>query len=312
MSDKFALFDGNNLAHIAFHRGKSIILKNKQVEAAAAAKKKGKKFDKKSIALTEKDFDAVTGMMYTVFFRKMHKLIKIFKDYHYIFTWDNPGSSEWRRAIMPGYKASRDYDTDPIWRVLFDSIDELRIILDSYPIFQMRINKLEADDIMYVMAGELAKVGEVVIVSGDSDMIQAIQRFGVKVYHPIKDKYVKGPNTYDYCLYKAIKGDKADEIIGIHGYGEKKATKLAEDMWGEDFVDDISCPELDDEQQRQVLMNLRLIRIENNPNLSKVQFNVDDIYAAETVDFNKIQKFYFDHKLRSLVEGFDSVISIFS
>jgi len=315
MSDKFVLFDGNNLAHIAFHRGKSSILKNKITEAEKKAKAKGKKFakaDAKKIKLVQKDFDAVTGMMYTVFFRKLHKLIKIFKDQTYIFTWDNPGSSEWRRKIMPEYKASRDYETDPIWRVLFDSIDELRVILDSYPIHQVRIEKLEADDIMYVFAGELSKIGKVTIISGDSDMIQAIQRFGVKVYHPIKDKYVKGPTTYDYCVYKAIKGDKSDEIEGIYGYGEKKATRLAEEIWGEDFVDDISCPELDNKQQKQVIKNLRLIRIENNPNLKKATVNMDAIIASKHVDLSAIQKFYFNHKLKSLVEGFESVVSIFA
>lgn len=315
MSDKFALFDGNNLAHIAFHRGKSIILKNKIKEAEAKAKKQGKKFtkkDKDKIKLVKKDYPAVTGMMLTVFFRKLHKLIKIFKDYTYIFTWDNPGSSEWRRAYMPEYKASRDYETDPVWRILFDGIDELRVILDSYPIHQERIEKLEADDIMYVFAEQLSEVGDVVIISGDSDMIQAIQRFGVKVYHPIKDKYVKAPTTYDYCVFKAIKGDKADEIEGIHGYGDVKAARLAEEIWADDFIDDISCPELDKKQQKRVLLNLKLIRIENNPNLKNVKVDLDAIQAAKRVDLNKIQKFYFSHRLKSLIEGFDSVISIFA
>jgi len=312
MNDKFALFDGNNLAHIAFHRAKSIILKKKIEIAFIEAKKKKKKFDKKTIKLVEKDFDAVTGMMYTVFFRKLHKLIKIFKRYNFIFTWDNRGSSEWRRKIFPEYKISRDYETDPIWRILFDNIDQIREILKSYPMHQERVEKLEADDIMYVFAGELSKVGEVVIISGDSDMIQAIQRFGVKVYHPIKDKYVKSPTTYDYCVFKAIKGDKADEIDGIFGYGDVKAAKLAEEIWGEDFIDDISCPQLNNEQQKTVLKNLRIIRIENNPNLKNVKVNLPLIFKAQKVDLSKIQKFYFDHKLKALIESFESVISIFS
>lgn len=308
MSDKFALFDGNNLAHIAFHRAKSIILK-KKIEIVEAKKKK---FDKKKIKLVEKDFDAVTGMMYTVFFRKLHKLIKIFKGYYFIFTWDNRGSSEWRRAIFPEYKISRDYDSDPIWRILFDSIDQIREVLKSYPIHQERIERLEADDIMYVFAGELSKVGEVVIISGDSDMIQAIQRFGVKVYHPIKDKYVKSPTTYDYCVYKAIKGDKSDEIEGILGYGEVKAARLAEEIFNDDFIDNISVPELTNEQQKIVLRNLQLIRIENNPNLKNAKVDINLIFASAKVDLMKIQKFYFNKKLKSLVESFESVVSIFA
>jgi 5'-3' exonuclease len=143
-------------------------------------------------------------------------------------------------------------------------------------------------------------------------MIQAVQEFGVKLFHPIKDKYVQAPTTYDYCVYKAIKGDKADEIEGIYGYGEKKAARLAEELYSEDFIDDISCPELSKDQQKQVLRNLRLIRISNNPNLKNAKVDIDEIISCSNVDLPKIQKFYFDNKLKSLVEGFESVVSIFS
>jgi 5'-3' exonuclease len=311
MKKQFALFDGNNLGHIAFHRGKSIILKNKIKEYAKKHKVK-ESVAKKKVALKESDFPAVEGMMYTVFFRKLHKLFKIFKEHTYIICWDNPGSSEWRREIYPDYKVRRDYDTDPIWRVLFDGMDEIRKVLNFYPVHQEQIEKLEADDIMYVMSGELSKLGKVVIVSGDSDMIQAIQKFGVKVYHPIKDKYVEAPKNYDYCIFKAIKGDKADDIEGIVGYGDVKAARLAEDMYGEDFVDDIACPELNKEQQKKVLKNLRIIRIENNPNLKNIKVSTSSIEASKRIEFDKIKKFYFDHKLKSLIEDFDTVISIFT
>jgi len=75
--NKFVLFDGNNLAHIAFHRGKSIVQKEK------------------GELLTKEDFSVVESMMYLVYFRKLHKYIKMFKNSYFIMTWDNPGSSEW-------------------------------------------------------------------------------------------------------------------------------------------------------------------------------------------------------------------------
>jgi DNA polymerase-1 len=300
--NKFILIDGNNLAHIAFHRGKSIILKNKKEDS---------KNKKKNVELTQEDFPAVEGMMYIVFFRKLHKYFKMFKGYYFVMAWDNPGSSEWRRELYPEYKASRDYETDPIWSILFNVINKLREVLEYYPIYQLKVEKLEADDILYVLSRTL-KDQKVVILSGDSDMIQAAQEFGVKIYHPIKDKYVEIPKTYDHCMYKAIKGDTSDEIDGIYGYGEVKATRLAEEIYNEDFLDNINTNKLDKEQQDAVLRNLKLIRISNNPNLKNLKVNVDEILSHSNVDLHKIQKFYFEHKLKSLIETFDGVVSIFN
>lgn len=305
MNGKFVLVDGNNFAHIAFHRAKSIILKNKQ-------KKEPDRKKAKLIKLEESDFETVEGMMYVVFFRKFHKYLKMFKEHYFIMTWDNPGSSKWRREVYSEYKAKRDYTKDPIWRILFTGIDTIREILQSYPVCQEKVDKLEADDIMYVFSRELSKSNEVVILSGDSDMIQAVQDFKVKLFHPLKDKYIKSPTTFDYCVYKAIKGDKSDNIEGLHGYGEKNATRLAEEIYPEDFIDDFSCEELSREQQDLVLRNLKIIRIANNPNLKNAKVDYEKMQECSAVDLKKIKKHYFDHRLKSLVEDFDSVVNIFS
>lgn len=312
MNSKYAILDGNNLAQIAFHRGKSIVAKDK-IKEYAEQNNTTESEAKKLAEIDESDFEAIEGMAYLVFFRKLHKLYKNFKDYIFIIAWDSAGSSDWRREVYEGYKANRDYGTDPTWKVFFTVRDELREVLKAYPIHQIKIERLEADDIMYEMSRQLSQEGHrVVIISGDSDMIQVVQEFGVKLFHPIKHKYVPAPKTYDYCVYKAIKGDKSDTIQGLFGYGEKKATKLAEEAFGEDFVDDFSAPELSDEQQKQVLRNLQIIRISNNPNLKEVVVDIPKIDKDNHIDLNKIKKFYFDKKLRSLLEGFDSVATIFS
>jgi len=179
--------------------------------------------------------------------------------------------------------------------------------------YQVKIEKLEADDILYVYSKELSQIGKVIIISGDSDMIQAAQDFGIKVYHPIKDKYVEIPKTYDYCVFKAIKGDKSDVIQGIYGYGEVKSARLAQEIYGEDFIDHFSAPNLTEEQCETVIRNLKLIRIANNPNLKNASVDLEKIKDANAnVDFQKIKKFYFDYKLKSLIETFDSVMAVFN
>lgn len=246
--------------------------------------------------------------MYHVFLLKMHKFFKKFKDYYFIICWDNIGSTEWRKEIYPEYKSGRNYEADPIWNILFNGIRNLQTLLLSYPVSQESIEKLEADDVMYAYAGFLSNQGEVTIASGDSDMIQAVQDFGIKLYHPVNDKYVETPKTYNYCLYKAIKGDKSDDIEGLYGYGEVKSAKLAE-LIGND-IDAIG--QLNDEQKSIVLRNLQLIEIKNNPNLGKAVPDLTKIHSSGNVDMIKIQKFYFDKKLRSLIEDFDSVVSLFA
>ena len=222
MSNKYLLLDGNNLAHIAFHRAKSIIIKKKKALAEA------EKLILPEGVIDQTDHSIIESVMYHVFFLKLHKHFKKFKGYQFIVCWDNPGSHEWRREIYPEYKVRRVYDQDPVWRVMFNGIAKLQNILSAYPIVQVIIEKLEADDILYAYSSVLREYGEVVIISGDSDLIQAVQDFGVRLYHPITDKWVKAPTTYDYCLAKAIRGDNTDDIPGIYGYGPVKSTALAE------------------------------------------------------------------------------------
>jgi 5'-3' exonuclease len=146
----------------------------------------------------------------------------------------------------------------------------------------------------------------VTIVSGDSDMIQVAQEFEVKLFHPIKDKYVEIPKDYDYCLYKAIKGDTADVIEGVYGYGEVKSERLAREAYKTGKL------ALNEDQKKIVSENLKIISIANNPNLNNAKVEIDKIKdARNNLDFQKIKKFYFDHKVRSLLETFDSVMSIF-
>jgi 5'-3' exonuclease len=135
---KIVLVDGNNFAHISFARSKAIILKNKM---------ESKKLNKKEAAIAQDDYKQIEMMTYVIFFRKLHKYIKKFNDYKFIVCWDNPTSSDWRKAVYPEYKSGRDYVTDPIWLMFFNCMDEIKRCLNYYPILQFNIETLEADDI---------------------------------------------------------------------------------------------------------------------------------------------------------------------
>jgi 5'-3' exonuclease len=308
---KIALFDGSNFAHISFHRAKSIILKNK-AKKYAEKHKVSEKAAKADVAITKSDFSEVESMTYLVFFRKLHKYLKIFKDSIWIIAWDNPTSSDWRREVYSDYKGNRDYDTDPIWRdVMFPCMDNLKAVLQYYPIHQLNIEKLEADDIAYLVAKQFPGK-DTVLISTDSDWLQIVQEFKVKLFHPLTDKYKKVPEGYEYIIQKAIMGDKGDNIPGLEGYGPKKSQKLAEELYGEDFIDNMSAPELTDEQQETILRNVKLMSIANNPHIKNADIDFSALRFQPKLDLRKIQKFYFDYKLKSLLEYFDRVADILS
>ena len=50
----------------------------------------------------------------------------------------------------------------------------------------------------------------------------------LKIYHPIKKVFIEKPD-YDYVTWKALRGDKTDNIEGIKGVGDKTALKLVKD-----------------------------------------------------------------------------------
>jgi len=295
MENKITVLDGNNLAHIAFHRGSSIILKKLKEEK-----------EDRTYKLQPEDYPSVEGMMYHVFFLKLHKLYKDFKNSYFVIAWDSPGSTQWRREIYPDYKAGRVYG-DPIWQVLFTGMDNLRVVLDEYPLSQVKVENVEADDIMYKYAQDLHEKYKIVIITGDSDLLQITQEFpSVKIYHPIKSKFVKPPKEYDYCLWKAIKGDKSDDIPGLPGYGDKRSAKLAIELGEKPNT------KLSPDQLAIISRNIQLISIKNNPNLERIPIDEDIILSSSRINPKAIKKFFYDHKLADQLEKFHETISIFS
>lgn len=100
----------------------------------------------------------------------------------------------------------------------------------------------EADDVIGTIAKQAAKrkqIGEVVIVTGDRDILQLVDK-KIKVYAPIKGlsesrlfnaKEVKeymGVTPQKIIDYKALIGDQSDNYPGVPGIGPKTAIGLLE------------------------------------------------------------------------------------
>lgn len=139
-----------------------------------------------------------------------------------------------RHAEYSEYKANRAEMPDDL-SIQFQRIDEL---LAAFDIPSYSAEDYEADDVLAALARQAGVQGvETLIVTGDTDAFQLIDphvrvmtprhSFGDTVIYDedgIRERYgLEPPQLIDY---KALVGDKSDNIPGVQGVGAKTATKL--------------------------------------------------------------------------------------
>ena len=116
---------------------------------------------------------------------------------------------------------------------------------------------LEADDIISWLVKE--KCISSTIVSVDKDMLQLVDN-QTDYFNPIKKKLINlenfeeevGVEIDQYVLYKALLGDKSDNIDGIEGYGVVKSKRLVSE--GYDGVVKVLSNENKDKLDKNILL----------------------------------------------------------
>ena len=160
------------------------------------------------------------------FFRSLKPLVEKLQPEKAYFVLE--GRPKHRSSLLPEYKAQRPQGTDDFWRQAKD----IRSILESLPIIQIRHPDYECDDVIANLAKHHVQEGhDVVVVSNDSDFIQLYDRLDnnkFKIYNPMRKKFVERP-PHNYLEWKSLRGDSADNIPGIKGVGDKTATKFMND-----------------------------------------------------------------------------------
>jgi len=139
-----------------------------------------------------------------------------------------------RHDAYPEYKANRARMPDGL-RVQFQRIDEM---LEAFAIPTYSAETFEADDVLAALAEQARAQGvEVLIVTGDTDTFQLIgphvrvltsrRNFGETITYDvagIRERYGLEPGQL--IDYKALVGDKSDNVPGVAGIGEKTAVTL--------------------------------------------------------------------------------------
>lgn len=165
------------------------------------------------------------------FFRVLKSTVAEFSPDIVYFPLD--GVPKVRIDMDESYKANRAVDdSDPevvaYWNYFREQKRKIISLLKrDYPIRVVFHPHQECDDLVNYIIKYIHVDDDVVIVSSDTDFIQILNEFPnrVKLYNPVSKKYRQN-TPYDYVAWKAMVGDKADNIAGVKGIGKKTAEKI--------------------------------------------------------------------------------------
>ncbi len=144
-------------------------------------------------------------------------------------TFDEKGPTH-RHEEFKEYKAHRP----PMPEGMSAQIPYIHRVVEAFGIPVVRKQGLEADDLIGTLARKAEAAGfEVVIVTGDKDMLQLVTP-AVRIYDPVKDKSLGeaecrekfGVEPARVVEIMGLMGDATDNIPGVKGIGEKTAAKL--------------------------------------------------------------------------------------
>lgn len=157
-----------------------------------------------------------------------------FKPKHIAIAFDAPGES-WRKQLYAQYKAQRPQKDEALERGLAACVDRLSVDRDV-----MYISGVEADDLVASRCQHAIDTGHrVVCCSSDKDLYQLLraqqvtQMTTIKTYRGklLDTKYftaVEFESLYGFLpiqwpQYRALCGDKSDNVAGVDGIGPKAA-----------------------------------------------------------------------------------------
>ena len=217
-------------------------------------------------------------------------LLKLLKDYnpqHVAVVFD-AGRTTFRTEMYPEYKANRAAMPDDLRM----QMEPIREVVRAFNIPTLELQGYEADDIIGALAKRFAdKGGDVVVVTGDKDLMQIVtervtlldtMKGKVSGITEVIERFGVGPELVIDIL--GLAGDSSDNIPGVPGIGEKTATKLILEFGSLDSLleraDEIKGKngERLREFREQALLSRRLATIECNVPL---EVDLETLIACE-------------------------------
>lgn len=241
-----------------------------------------------------KDIRGVIG-----FIGGMLKAINLYDFDEMIVVFDSESSTSERLDIDTNYKGNRvDYSSVPDEENPYSQLDFIYTVLDHMKVEFIEVEGYEADDYIASLCRVYSNY-EIVIISTDRDFLQLVTD-KTTVYSPrgkmsieftpfkVYEKFsIKPSQVIDY---KALVGDKSDNIIGIKSIGPKTAVKLLELGTLEELLS--GKVRIDEKLNRKLQDNIDLV--ERNIKLITMNNEIDIRLDSMNMSIN------FDRKLKTV------------
>ena len=157
---------------------------------------------------------------------------------HFAVVFDAKGKKTFRHTICSTYKANRSAAPE----ALVPQFDLIRRAVRAFGVPAVELPGYEADDVIATLVRQAVKAGgEVVIVTGDKDLMQLIGP-GVTILD--KDRVLAEPDVIEkfgvppaqVIDVQALWGDSIDNVPGVPGIGGKTAAHLVRQHGGLDAI----------------------------------------------------------------------------
>jgi 5'-3' exonuclease len=152
---------------------------------------------------------------------KLCKKFKTIKSNIY-FGVDCYRNTIWRNEYLKSYKQQR-IDNPEFNREIFNYFKT--IIKDKYNLKLINCDNLEADDVIAIIHKEITNKINTIIITNDSDYVQLKNDRTTIINMQLKDITLKH-NLKNYTIYKALIGDKSDNIKRVGKINKVIAEKI--------------------------------------------------------------------------------------
>ncbi|HEX8992186.1 MAG TPA: DNA polymerase I [Anaerolineales bacterium] len=214
-----------------------------------------------------------------------------------------------RDAIYPTYKGTRAKMPDE----LRPQIERIRQLVDAFNIPRLELEGFEADDVL----GSVARLANeqglgVKIITGDRDLLQLVNNRTAVYLAGDEQNYITpedvvrklGVRPDQVVDYKAIVGDKSDNIPGVSGVGEKTAIALLEKFGTLDAIYQ-NIDQVEKRWQAKLLASRDLARLSYD--LARIRTDLPvqlDLERARAHDFDpdQIEAFLESLEFRTLIK----------
>ena len=239
------------------------------------------------------------------------------------------GRKTFRNDLYPEYKANRA-ECPP---ELLQQMPYFRELSRAIGLPVLESPGYEADDIIATLAAKLiAKEKDVVIVSGDKDLMQLVtDRVTIwdtmkdKRYGPsqVEEKFGVGPKQVTEVL--ALTGDTSDNVPGVDGIGPKTATQLIvkyHDVEG--VISNLEAIKNDSEIRNrkkiaetiessldQLRLSRKLVEVDRNVPLQEISGdgdNIEELLRKRDVDASHLAELFEKFEFTSLFKEFKNVL----